>query len=227
MIAAVLFDLDETLLDRTNSLVDFLVDQHRRFEKRLGSAAFGAWRDKFLTLDARGRVHKSLVYPAILASFGGDSTVADELLADYQQRCCQYARPFPGMADTLSTIRSKGLAIGIVTNGEAEFQWRHIDALSLRELVDAVLISEVEGLRKPEKALFVRAAARLNVAPTKCLFVGDNPTADILGAHAAGMKTAWFRCGMTWPTEFEGPPGAVINALSEVPKLIDEFEDLP
>ena len=163
----------------------------------------------------------------LLASFGGDSTVADELLADYQERCCEYARPLPGMVDTLSIIRSKGLAIGIVTNGEAEFQWRHIDALSLREWVDAVLISEVEGLRKPDKALFVRAAARLNVAPTKCLFVGDDPTADILGAHAAGMKTAWFRRGMTWPKEHGEPPGAVINALSELPKLIEEFENLP
>lgn len=222
MIAAILFDLDETLLDRTNSLVDFLRDQHRRFNDRLGGAEFPAWRDKFLALEGRGLVHKSLVYPTILASFGGDVTAAEELLADYRSRCCHFARPFPGMIRTLSMIRSMSLPIGIVTNGESEFQARKIDALGLRELVDAILISEAEGVRKPEKDIFERAACRLGVQSTQCLYVGDSPTADVLGAHAVGMKTAWFRCGMTWPGELERPPGPAIDALSEVLRLIEE-----
>jgi putative hydrolase of the HAD superfamily len=224
MIAAVLFDLDETLLNRTVSLVNFLEEQHRRFKERLGSANFDAWRDKFLALDERGRVHKSLVYPAILEAYGGDTTAAGDLLADYRESCCRFARPFPGMVHTLSMIRSKKRAIGIVTNGEAEFQARHIDALGLRDLVDAVLISDVEGIRKPEKGIFLRAAQRLKVDAAQCLFVGDNPVADILGAHHAGMKTAWFRCGMTWPHELKVAPGAVIDALPEVLGLIAETE---
>jgi putative hydrolase of the HAD superfamily len=221
MISAVLFDLDETLLDRTSSLVDFLSDQHRRFRNRLGRPEFQAWCDKFLSLDNRGRVHKSIVYPTILAWFGGDPTAADELLADYRQECCRHARSFPGMAQTLADIRSRGLAMGIVTNGEAEFQKRHIEALRLHALTDAILISEVEGLRKPDKALFLRAAERVNTEPARCLFVGDNPSADILGAHAAGMRTAWFRCGMIWPQELKGPPGATIETLAEILKVID------
>jgi len=222
MIAAVLFDLDETLLDRTNSLVDFLADQHHRFNGRLGGPVFPAWRDEFFALDRRGLVHKSLVYPALLTSFGGDATAANELLADYRSRCSQFARPIPGLIHTLSTIRSMNLPIGIVTNGGAEFQARTIDALGIRELVDAVLISQAEGLRKPDRAIFERAAQRLGVPPRQCLFVGDSPAADILGAHAAGMKTAWFRCGMTWPNELESRPGPAIDTLAEVLRLIEE-----
>jgi putative hydrolase of the HAD superfamily len=226
MIAAVIFDLDETLFDRTNSLANFLEDQHSRFGDRLGVAGFGAWRDKFLTLDKRGHVPKSLVYPEILASFGGDATAADDLLLDYRNRRCRFARPFPGMAHTLSVIRLRGLAIGIVTNGETEFQSRTIEALGLRELVDVVLISEAEGIRKPDEAIFRRAASRLNAQTGECLFVGDNPVADVLGAHSAGMKTAWFRSGVIWPSDLEPPPGPAISALPEVLGLIDQSQQL-
>ena len=61
---------------------------------------------------------------------------------------------------------------------------------------------------------------------TQCLIIGDSPAADVLGAHAVGMKTTWFRCGMPWPSELEPRPGPAIDALSEVLRLIDEPENL-
>ncbi len=220
MISAVLFDLDETLLDRTTSLVSFLADQHSRFMNRLGCAPFGVWRDRFLVLDARGRTHKSVVYPALLDEFGGDPKAAGELLDDYRERCCQHARGFPGMAEVLGVLRSRGLRLGIVTNGETAFQMCHVEALGLVALVDAVLISEAEGLRKPDAALFLRAADRLGVNPAHCLFVGDNPEVDILGACAAGMWTAWFCYGANWPDHLPPMPDTRIEALSQVLNLI-------
>lgn len=220
MISAVLFDLDETLLDRTRSLVAFLGDQHRRFGNRLGRAPFAAWRDRFLTLDARGHVDKSVVYPAILSDFGGDKGAADALLADYRKRCCHHAEAFPGMADTLRTLRARGLRLGVVTNGETEFQMRHVDALGLRDLVDCVLVSQAEGMRKPEADLFLRAVARLAAEPDQCLFVGDNPVVDVLGAHAAGLRTAWFGRDATWPRDLPPAPGAIIDALPQVLDLV-------
>jgi putative hydrolase of the HAD superfamily len=220
MISAVLFDLDETLLDRTTSLVAFLADQYRRFAGRLGRVSFDAWRDRFLVLDARGHIGKSVVYPVLLEEFGGDLAATDALLVDYRERCCEHARGFPGMAATLSALRSRGLKLGIVTNGETEFQARHIDVLGLAARVDAVLISEAEGLRKPDRALFLRAADRLDVRVAECLFVGDNPAVDILGADAAGMPTAWFRNGAAWPHDLAHLPGPAIDSLDQILGLV-------
>lgn len=221
MIAAVLFDLDETLLDRTASLRAFLADQYERYAGCLGSAMFEDWHSRFLALDQRGHVHKSIVYPVILAEFGGKANLAGALLADYQSRCADFAQPCAGMAAVLGAIRSRGLKIGIVTNGETDFQRRHIKALGLERLVDAIFISEMEGLRKPDAALFLRAAATLGAQPTQCLFVGDNPVADVLGAAAVGMKTAWFRRGADWPTDGPAIPGPSIGHLSELLSLIE------
>lgn len=220
MISAILFDLDETLLDRTTSLVAFLADQYDCFADKLGDVPFDAWSRRFLVLDARGRCHKSIVYAAILSEFGGELELAPALLEDYNQRCSLYAQAFPGMVEMLQRLRSRGLALGIVTNGETVFQTRTIDALGLRDHVDAVLISEAEGLRKPDARLFDRAADRLGVEPSHCLFVGDNPVADILGAFAAGMQTAWFRSGADWPGDLAPMPGVAIGALSQVLGLI-------
>lgn len=220
MIGAVLFDLDETLLDRTTSLRAFLRDQFDRFSGRLGPIDREAWQAQFLALDQRGKVHKRHVYPAILAAFHGDPAAAPVLLADYAAHCARFATPFAGMAATIAAVRALGLPIGIVTNGETEFQTRHVQALGLHRLVDAILISEREGLRKPDLLLFHRAADRLHTPPEQCLFVGDNPVADILGASAAGMRTAWFRGSAPWPIEQPANPGDTIEALEDILHLL-------
>lgn len=83
-----------------------------------------------------------------------------------------------------------------------------------------MLISEAEGLRKPETALFLRAADRLGVAPAQCLFVGDNPVADVMGAMKAGMRAVWFRGeGRDWPADLPPPDGS-INGLAELPEMV-------
>lgn len=215
MIEAVLFDLDETLLDRRVSLVRFLADQHARHAERLGAVAFDAWRDRFLALDRNGQVPKRVVYPALLAAYGSDLSLADTLVAEYLSDCCRFAQPVPGMAETLGALRAQELALGVITNGGTEFQSRHIASLELARWIDVILISEAEGLRKPEPALFLRAAEQLGVAPEACLFVGDNPVADVLGAHGAGMHTAWYARGAVWPGSVPCP-GVSIGGIADV-----------
>ena len=78
---------------------------------------------------------------------------------------------------------------GIVTNGAASVQNATLDALEVRDAVNAVLISETEGVRKPDAAIFHRAAERLGVRPDECCFVGDHPTVDIAGAEAAFARS--------------------------------------
>jgi putative hydrolase of the HAD superfamily len=48
------------------------------------------------------------------------------------------------------------------------------------------------GVAKPDTGIFVHACERLGIAPEHVLHVGDDPTADVAGARAAGMRTAWI-----------------------------------
>lgn len=111
-------------------------------------------------------------------------------------------------------MREQGLRLAVITNGWSAFQRRTIDAIGIADAVDLILISEAEGLRKPDPRLFLRAAKQLGVSPSDRLYVGDNPDADILGAYATGMRAAWLRRGFDWPL---GKPtvGIEIATLTE------------
>jgi putative hydrolase of the HAD superfamily len=119
--------------------------------------------------------------------------------------------------ETLDALRTAGLRLGLITNGSTLVQGGKLDATALHAKLDTVLISEVEGLRKPDEVIFQRAAMRLDSRPADCVFVGDNPDADVRGAKAAGMRAVWVRD--SWWTE---PPEAdgVIDEVSELLPLL-------
>lgn len=58
---------------------------------------------------------------------------------------------------------------------------------------DTILISEIEGISKPDLRIFRRACEQLNTDPAQAVYVGDHPEVDVAGARAAGMRTVWRR----------------------------------
>ncbi|WP_161780680.1 HAD family hydrolase [Tumebacillus flagellatus] len=216
---AVLFDLDETLLDRSRSVRLFLQDQHARWPGAWAHVPVETLQARFWELDAFGYVHKSIVYRQLLEEFDVRELSAESLIDEYYSRCNRFAQGFPGLVETLATLRERGLKLGIVTNGLTEMQSLGISVLGLTDLVDAVLISEAEGLRKPDPALFHLAAERLGVPANRCLFVGDHPRNDIDGARQAGMKTVWFPNSVAWIEELK-PADHEIQSLPELLHLL-------
>jgi putative hydrolase of the HAD superfamily len=220
-----MFDLDETLFDRTSSLRTFAVQQ-------LSGSQIGelsdpnALADRFLALDQRGRVAKDLVYRSLLAEIGHQNEeLAEELFNDYEANAWRFARPFVTMEETLRGLRASGKKIAIVSNGQTQIQLRTLLALNLDRLADVYLISEQEGCRKPETTIFLRAAKKLAVDTADCVFVGDSPEADLLGARSVGMRTVWFPNGAVWPQDFMWQPDATITALSELQDLMDAWDE--
>lgn len=217
---AVLFDLDETLFDRRGSLRLFLADQFSRFSLPT------RWTpddtiDRFLELDNRGRCPKQDVYRVVLAECGSeDNALAEELFDDYERNAWRFAQAFDGMESMFGALKATGTKTGIITNGQTHIQLRSLLALNLDRIVDTFLISETVGIRKPDPEIFLRAADALAVDPTSCIFVGDSPEADMVGAAKAGMKTIWFPNGAQWPTAVTEKPDAVINSLDEVVGLV-------
>ncbi|WP_064031981.1 HAD family hydrolase [Methylosinus sp. R-45379] len=219
-VSAVLFDLDETLFNRSASLRDFVADQFST-KWHCDHIDFNAVVDRFLELDARGRLHKMEVYGTLLAELGlADSDVAKEMFFDYETRAWRFARAFDGAAELLSWLTREGVRFGIVSNGQTHIQLRSILALNLDRLTDVYLISEQEKCRKPDPEIFRRAADRLGISTGQCVFVGDSPEADMFGARSVGMKTVWFPNGAAWPTSYLWQPDATVSSLFEAREVI-------
>jgi putative hydrolase of the HAD superfamily len=213
MLSAVLFDLDDTLHDRAGSLRTFLKDQHRRW--LAGFVHQDRFIDLFMKLDANGSLPKAVLYPRLLDQLGIAGVSPAALNDDYGVRFHDFAQAKDDAEDVLKQLRHRGLKLGIISNGWTEFQLRTLDAIGLTNAVDLIFISEAEGLRKPDQRLFERAADRLGCAVSECLFVGDNPLADIDSAGRSGMQTAWIMGTFAWPGDLK-PADRQIETLREL-----------
>ncbi|WP_340022341.1 HAD hydrolase-like protein [Paenibacillus sp. FSL K6-1096] len=81
------------------------------------------------------------------------SLLLDDYLSNFQQHCTGY----PNLLTTLTALKNNGLKIALISNGYGQFQYDNFKALNIAHLFDEVLISEWEGLRKPDQAIFHRA----------------------------------------------------------------------
>ena len=214
MIKAILFDLDETLLDRNASIQLFLEEQYHRFAEPLAQVPFEEYRERFLLYDEHGYVAKEIVYARLVEEF--KLAIDPAQLVDDFYTISYQPLLFPGTVTLLQVLRAASYKLGIITNGSIRTQQSKLDKGGLMPLVDVALISEAEGIRKPEAELFLRATRQLDVEPHECVMVGDNPTADIGGALALGMKTVWRRGHLPWPDNASGSPHFTITTIADL-----------
>ena len=200
-IKAVLFDLDNTLIDFT------------KFKKKATYAAAKAMVKAGLKTDARKLAKKLL---AFYYSYGIESDDAFEqyLLREfkkvdyrvlaagvnaYLKEKYVHLKPYPGVKETLRKLKEKDLKLAVVSDGLRLKAWMRLNAAGLDKYFDAVVTFEDTGRTKPHRAPFLKARDILNVKPRECLFVGDWPERDIDGAKKLGMKTCWARYGSIKP----------------------------
>jgi putative hydrolase of the HAD superfamily len=87
---------------------------------------------------------------------------------------------------TLKTLKGRGFRIGLISNcdGTLPVVW---PAMALAALIDVPIFSCMEGLKKPDTAIYQAAITRLGVRPDACIFIGDGSNDELTGAQAAGM----------------------------------------
>ena len=119
----------------------------------------------------------------------------------------------------LRDLKVAGVPMGVVTNGPTEMQWAKVRNTGVAELVGAVVVSEEFGVNKPDPAIFSHALSLIGANPSEALFVGDNTVADIGGASAVGMRTAWMSHGRSWTIESYSPDHVIENVWDVRPLL--------
>jgi len=219
-IEAVLFDLDDTLYDRSEAF--------RRWgaafvAERLGlleGAECAAALDWLAAADGNGYCPRPEFARAVLARFPQVDQPVSEFVTAFRIGLVAAIVPDTATDRLLDTLARRAIPFGIVTNGSTEQQTRKIRHLGLAERAACVLISESFGRKKPSPDIFLAAAVQIGQSPERILFVGDHPDLDIAGAQAVGMKTAWVRRGREWPAECTISPDIAIDRLDELAPLV-------
>jgi putative hydrolase of the HAD superfamily len=219
MIRAIVFDLD-------NTLVDFMV------MKRVAvAAAIDAMIDAGLPLD-RETAEREIF--AIYRREGIEhQTVFDDLLEQHLGRVdykilaagiVAYRRAreaalvlYPHVTFTLVSLIKQGIRLAVVSDAPRREAWLRLCYLNLHHLFDVVVTFEDTGERKPSPGPFRRVLEQLGIEPHEALMVGDWAERDVVGAMQLGMRTAFARYGDTFGTLQSGAD----FELEDIHQLLD------
>jgi len=151
----------------------------RRYEARLeaGGSHESGWRLYLETL---------LVEAGVPAA---DAPALIDPLRAAHDRLNLWRRVPDDLPGALATARALGLRVGVVSNSEGKLPelFAHV---GLGDAFDVIVDSAIEGVRKPDRAIFERALARMGADPEATLYAGDIPAVDVEGALGAGLHAA-------------------------------------
>ncbi|KKI90627.1 L-2-haloalkanoic acid dehalogenase [Bacillus sp. SA1-12] len=223
MIKAALFDLDGTLLNRNESVIHFIKRQYERLHKEVGHIPKEKYIAKFIELDQHGYVWKDKVYQQLVNEFKIEKITWEDLLYDYVGEFKNNCVPFPYLIEMLVNLKNKNLHLGIITNGYGKFQMDNIKALGIKEYFDVILISEWEGMKKPDQRIFKKALDHLSISPQEAVFVGDHPDNDVKAARNVGLIGVWKKDDQWDRVEAD----FIVEDLSELTEVIEWINLFP
>ncbi|NRA69042.1 MAG: HAD family hydrolase [Pseudobacteriovorax sp.] len=215
-IKGVLFDLDQTLLNRDESLIRFLSWQYSALSLSAEGISEHAYQKEFINEDKNGSVWKDKVYSKLISVFNIEGYSQDFLLRQYIERFRDHCVEVNGASKLINKLRHAALPMGIVTNGKSPFQEKNIESLGWNNDFKVILVSENVGLRKPSTEIFLLACQGLGVSPSQTLFVGDNPKSDIMGAKDAGLQTFFLKTKYHNHCDGADFTGTDLNLVSQV-----------
>ena len=154
---------------------------------------------------------------AIDASDGFQLKVMDA----YARAIAGWSVVFPDARETLALLRERGYRLGLLSNTWWAADWHNADlaAHGLGGLLDELVYTSDLPRSKPHPSVFGEIAARLDVAATQCVMIGDRQIDDVSGAKGVGMRAIWRRNDSGFPTS-DVAADATVDALAELPALL-------
>lgn len=190
---AVVFDLDGTLVDTAPDILAYL----NEMLAELGRPGL----DSMSVRSMIGDGVKTLLIRGLEASGGmPDNLDIEELfhryLARYTEEPARRSLPYDGVIDTLDTLQSAGIKMGVCTNKPQQATDRLLARLGLDRYFGSVIGSDTLPMKKPDPGHLLGVLERLHVSPMRAVLIGDSET-DLKTARAAGTPCILVSFGYT------------------------------
>jgi len=218
---AIIFDLDDTLLDRTATFEKYIPCFARRYAQDLAPCELEKLRAIILDADGKGyrpRPEVMAILRTILPWITAPSIEA--LLNSYAEDFLACLCPAEGLLDTLHAIKNRGLKTAIITNGPVPRQRNKIARLGIDHLIDIVIVSDEVGIKKPDSRIYELALSQLQCNANQVLMIGDNPDFDVIAPIQLGMQALWLPRMLDWPDD-KPRCGQQIASLRDLIAILD------
>ena len=198
----VFFDLYGTLIDiRTDEQCDAAWQALYDTACELGAQydSVEALRERFEKLEAREMLHQSNhaivrngwdefdvlpVYRSLLMNRNDEA---------FRQGSTSMIRLYPGALEMIEKLQEAGIVVALLSNAQSCYTRAELEMTGLASVLDDVIISSEEKIRKPARDLYMLALDREFVTAKHALMVGNDEKNDIVGARSAGIDGVYFR----------------------------------
>ena len=228
MVKAVIFDLD-------NTLMDFMTMKENAIK-----AAVKAMIDAGLTIDPE-KAHEKLyaiydkegiefqkVFNNFLEDYLGyvDWKILSSGVVAYRKAREASLVLYPHVNMTLTELLKRGLKLAVLSDAPRREAWLRLCYLQLQHTFDTVITFEDTGFKKPHQTPFRKVLSIINVEPEDTIMIGDWPERDLVGARKVGMITVFARYGFSFDRQPVGAEGAdyVIDDIREILEIIEKID---
>ncbi|MFD1737454.1 HAD family hydrolase [Bacillus salitolerans] len=220
MIKAIIFDLDNTLMNRNEAFNKFaykLIDKYiyfsienerKKVHEILRIADRDGYRSKEEIFQELSTILPWKYRPSI-----------DEFISFWFSEFPKFSVPMENALEVIKEFKRRNIKLGIITNGSIQTQHSKIDCLGIRKYFDDIIVSDEVKIHKPNTNIFKISLERLEVLPQEACYIGDHPINDIKGATEAGMKAIWLKGFREWDDSLVEPEMAIDN-LKELLELV-------
>ena len=230
MIRAVLFDLDDTLVDHRHAARAAIDGVRRRFPElaKIPLDVLDAEHQRILDL-----LHHEVAvgtrsvddaridrYRRLFAFAGAGDQRAGAAAELHRREYRANRRAVDGAVELLAVLRPQ-VRIAVVTNNTLAEQSEKLATFGLSPFVDALVTSGELGVAKPQLGIFTEALQRVDCAADEAVMVGDSWAHDVEGARAAGIAAVWLnRTGAAHPDRDDTPQLRALTPPNEVAVML-------
>jgi len=233
--AAILFDLDETIISFGQRPL-LLLEVAEEFAGAFGDlappeaaagveAAFRVfWSDEARHKQWRFRLEQARIHivEEVFAGWRDRAPgLTPEIARAFAERFHAYreeqAAFFPGALEAIDALRAAGVLLALVTNGAAEPQRAKVERFDLARRFHHVQIEGEAGFGKPEERAYVHALEALGVSARQAWMVGDNLEWEVAAPQRLGIFSIWHdHLGQGLPPGSDIRPDRIIRSIAEL-----------
>lgn len=222
MIKAILFDLDNTLIDfytfKTKcieSAVKAMIKAGLKTDMKKAESIILSIYTEF------GMEYKD-IFQELMRRISGkvDYRILNHGLIAYRNERKNHLSAYPGVKSAIKKLHKK-YKIAIISDAPGQKAWMRIVLLGIEKDLDVVVTFDDTHQRKPSPLPFQKAIKILKAKPREILMVGDSIHRDMSGAKALGMKTCLATYGRTLkPMHLPENTDFMISKISDLMKVV-------
>lgn len=149
-----------------------------------------------------------------------EPSLIDKFKQNWKERMVNEIPLIAGVAETIKSLKERGVRLGIVSTGYVERLTRILEAKGMSGYFDVLIGKEDVANQKPDPEGILKALQRLGTSPEKALYIGDNQV-DVVAGKAAGVKTAFLAINRPYAEQIkpwleENKPDYIVEKLEDL-----------